>query len=180
MPVLIYTYDGREQEGQVSSAADLISNLDEIEKVANSLSWQNIEDRSLDSYHCLPGEAHKQTRGSYAEGSTLPVDSFYSVASVSFPVRAGNGVFCFGSVSFDHSLVTPGDDGHIRLESSHGGWQLNNARRNETFGGTNIAWAFKSTKNGSEKVTLRMKVLSGWTSSSSSVYAQLVVFVVDR
>jgi len=179
MPVLIYTYDGREQEGQVSSAADLISNFDEIEKVANSLSWQNVEDGSLDSYHCLPGEAHKHTPGIYAEATTLPPGVFGTVAGVTVPLRTGNGVFCFGTVSFDHTKVAPADDGHIRLEAaSHGGWQLNNARRNETFGGANIAWAFQATRDGPETVELQVNVSSGWT--GSFVHGQLTVFVVDR
>jgi len=91
-------------------------------------------------------------------------------------------VFCFGSVGFDHGLAHPGDDGRIRLQSSSGGWQLNSARRNSTFGGANISWAFKAEDDGPEKVKLRVKVLSGWSSSSalSVVHAQLVVFVIDR
>ena len=43
MPVLTYTADFREKDGEIISSTDFVSNIKDIESVANNLDWMNVE-----------------------------------------------------------------------------------------------------------------------------------------
>jgi hypothetical protein len=195
MGVLIYTSDMREQDGQVMSAEDIKDNLTDVQDVANTLSWENFRDGALDEYHMAEGEPLKVVGDGYRHWPSVKTHPDWTyVSEVHVNLRAGNGVFIVGSVSYDQSEgsinghLSRGDimikiDGY-GLGAADGLWHLDAADAVNAFGGSNIVYAFQAEEAGPRRILLaHRKDNHPWYGAAGNDYVvrgQLVVFVVDR
>jgi hypothetical protein len=205
MPVLIYTSDFREKDGEVLAAPDVVSNVEDLQDAANGLDWANVEDNSLDVYHTAPGEQPKVAAGQYRP--FLPVNSgqWAHVASVTAPVNVGDGVYAVGSVTYDGANMAgaaPGDPqftnmGSLRITvstPSPGGGVVSSGQRQHDFmdnpavhGQGGIVFAYQANQASAATstdniITLSVRIASGVLPTTHDIpfRGNLVVFVVHR
>jgi len=183
MPVLIYTSDLREKDGETLSASDVSDNFIDIQDMANGLDWMNIEPRSLDTYHTAIGEQPKDAAGLYRTHATVSGSgSWHNLASVVLPnVREGDGVFVVGSVSYDGMMGLPSGPGAssasnmanqatLRVYGSHTaaggaaviGDQMHMFMDNpEVHGQAGITWAYQCKPGMASDHTITLSVTDG-------------------
>jgi hypothetical protein len=196
MPIYTYEKDFRDLDGEVTSATDLIQNIDDIQDEINDLSWENVERGSLDQFHAKPGEPYKEVQGRYVVNSLSMASAypnFYKVATLSFPVEADSGVFVSGNISFQASReVSPGTSGVSRFEvhvaarddqsgQQIGEWKLTKGYGFDANGGLRINWGYMSPGKGTNTVSLSFSRHTGENPSNiNPLRASLTSFVVNR
>ena len=105
MPILIYTADFREKDGEVLTAADVSSNFSDLERAANRLDWENVQANSLDTYHTALGEQPKVADGRYQTKVPFHLEQWEDLASISIPASVGDGVYAVASVAYDGAYM---------------------------------------------------------------------------
>ena len=205
MPVLIYTSDFREKDGEVLAAPDVVSNVEDLQDAANGLDWANVEGGSLDVYHTAPGEQPKIAAGQYRP--FLPVNSgqWAHVASVTAPVNVGDGVYAVGSVTYDGANMAGANPGEpqrsnlarLRISTSTpvvGGGVVTSGERVHDYmdnpavhgqGGIVFAYQAETVSAATSTdniITLSVKIDSGSLPVTHDIpfRGNLVVFVVHR
>ena len=182
MPVLIYTSDLREKDGETLSASDVSDNFTDIQNMANGLDWMNVEPRSLDTYHTAVGEQPKIVAGLYRTHRRVSgVACWTDLAVVVLPnVREGDGVFVVGSVSYDGLMSLPTgptyppsempNQVHLRVAGSHTaipsgapiGEQIHHFMDNpEVHGQAGITWAYQCKPGMASDHTIRLSAVNG-------------------
>lgn len=103
MPIQVYSADFRVKDGEAMSSSDVKSNFQDIQDMANSLDWMNIEDGSLDQFHMKIGEPIKAVRGLFSKKGAVAggYQSWHTLASVNPEVQVGSAVYAFANVTFD-------------------------------------------------------------------------------
>lgn len=199
MSVFIYTADFREKDGEVLSSLDVSNNIEDIKSAANALTWKNIEDGSLDTYHLALGERTKIAEGRHDSLLTVAGSHTTVVSSVTFPASEGDGVFVVGNINYDgyraggnHSnkstmvlvATSVSPDGAVHGEGSLEHTHVDNP---EQHGQAGIVFAYQAKSGGGEghvhTVKLLFRLAAGgaiWPPVGDSLRGSLVVFVIHR
>jgi hypothetical protein len=200
MPVLIYSADLREADGELMTATDVSDNFSDIESVANALDWMNIQGGSLDTYHMADGEPAKLALGRFDTKRPVYQSTWTDVVSHSIPVSAGDGVFAVASVTYQGAYIggKKSNVGRIKISGSYasplGGSVPIGERKHthmdnpEVHGHGGIVWAYQVTENtmpsaGNHTVTLSVRLPAGSEISAGSAVPLLgnfTVFVIHR
>jgi hypothetical protein len=172
MPVLTYTADFREKDGEVISRVDFLNNVQQIQNTANRLNWTNVDRQSLDSFHVARGEATKSVDGMHKGRRNFSSGTYVVLCECTYAVSPGCAVYAIGEVSWtgraaqynDNELfynlgtagpVDPIGDIHspsnIRLSADDAnglgiGTKLRvNASNPEVHGSAGLVWAYTPT-----------------------------------
>jgi len=203
MSVFIYTSDFREKDGEVLSSLDISKNIEDMRDAANELTWKNIEDGSLDTYHLAEGKMTKYVGGHHVSLGPVVVGGSAAIplSSLSFPASSGDGVFIVGSVNYDG--IKSGSSGSNRSKVtiaassvspsgasySEGLLKHTHVDNPEQYGQAGIVFAYQA-KNGGEEgyvhtVSLSIDFAGAILFPSGHIEdtplrGSLVVFVVHR
>jgi hypothetical protein len=195
MPIYTYTRDLREQDGELARPGDIKDNLQDIQDAVNGLTWINVDRGSLDQFHAKPGESYKEITGKYSELEPSTYAGHFpmwtELGSLSFPVRADNGVYAMASASWDASSTTPIGPRRVQLRlrardlstgAGQGEWVQFSAYSLEANGGSGIVWAYQVPAGGEHEVSFDFTHHGPGTAPTVGRPARvnLVVFVIDR
>lgn len=201
MPVLTYTADFREKDGEIISSTDFVSNIKDIESVANNLDWMNVENRSLSNFHISRGKATKSAGGSYIAKRGFSSGSYTAMGILGYPVSPGCAVYAVAEVSWSNAAVQydaagpidPIGDVHnpsgIVLGAvdetglSMGTRMHTNASSPSVHGSAGLVWAYRPPPTSSpvNYMTLAINFLNGGlTNADFPALGNLTVFVVHR
>lgn len=202
MPVLTYTADFREKDGEIISSSDYLSNIQDIESVANNLDWMNVENRSLGNFHLYGGEPTKSAAGLHGARRRFSSGNMVWICDVGYPVSPGCAVYAVAEISWLGSSVqwdgatplNPIGDVHsparLRLAAVDdtgagiGSRDHMNASNPEVHGSAGLVWAYQPTgtaASGSNNLSLLVELEGGGLSDSDHpVLGNLTVFVVHR
>lgn len=190
MSILTYTADFREKDGELLSAPDVVDNFNDIKDAANSLDWMNIEDGSLDAFHLRGGESTKSVEGIYRGLRPVYPSLQMIVASVSYPVSVGAGVFAVGSLTYNGAGAGGTDSNRSEIAlavfevpgSGIGSRTHNNCDNPEVHGHAGIVYAYSAQSDGTHRMALGLNLDGSSTISATSIPARgnLTVFVVHR
>jgi hypothetical protein len=199
MSVFIYTSDFREKDGEVISSLDASKNIEDLRDAANALTWKNVEDGSLDTYHLALGERTKIAEGRHNPLPAVAGNYTTLVSSVTFPAAEGDGIFVVGNINYDGAMaggnrsnrstmtlsassVSP--DGSVHGEGSLEHTHVDNP---EQHGQAGIVFAYQAKKGGGEghvhTVNLLVNLAVGTVILPPMVEplrGSLVVFVIHR
>tara|TARA_R100001530_G_scaffold64487_1_gene46295 strand:- start:1566 stop:2165 length:600 start_codon:yes stop_codon:yes gene_type:complete len=199
MSVFIYTADFREKDGEVLSPLDTSSNIEDIKSAANALTWKNIEDDSLDTYHLALGERTKLAEGRHVSLPVVAGNHTTLVSSVTFPASEGDGVFVVGNINYDGALAggnKPNRSTMTILASSispdgathsEGSLQHTHVDNPEQHGQAGVVFAYQAKSGGGEGYVHTVKLIVNLAVGTvilppmiEPLRGSLVVFVVHR